>query len=96
VNAVNVSGRPPTINLNGVEYVTLADWQAARDERDAHRRTLAMAHMHLTEGDDMAALRVIRRDTGDDAGDARAVRDVVNWALNARKPTDAAVAEVRS
>lgn len=78
-----------SLTLNGDMYVPLSTYQAELDENGKLRRTLALAHMHLAlHGDAETAQKIIERDTGDTIDSARAVADVIAWAMSAAKPTD--------
>ncbi|MFS0885208.1 hypothetical protein [Aeromicrobium sp. 179-A 4D2 NHS] len=65
------------INLNGEVFVPLAEYERVLDESGDRRRTLAMAHMHLSFGENSEALRRIEADTGDTFENARAVRSIL-------------------
>jgi len=76
---------PRRINLDGIEYVPIAEFEAKEEEAGKWRRSLATAHMLLTFGDPRCALAVISRDTGDGIEQARAVREIVAWASQQRQ-----------
>lgn len=73
------------INLNGEVFVPLSAYEQKVDEAAGHRRTLALAHMHLRFGENSEALARIEADTGATFENARAVRSIIGGLLAYRR-----------